>query len=230
MTLAEIYAHADKIGCMAFSTLCDDSGHLEIQSRIAHFFAFDNNGLYLRTMAVKPFYHQLKKHGQLTVSGIYPSGSLTGHNEAGEPFFQPGFAFRLTGAVRELDAAEISTRAATNPDFKTLLFDINKYPNTRGFCLYQGKGEIFDYDFEGAHRDHKLERTRFHFGGLTAQPSGCSISDACIGCGACAQVCTFKAIEPTPNNTYRIRPERCDECGSCTEVCPANAILPGLAL
>lgn len=49
-----------------------------------------------------------------------------------------------------------------------------------------------------------------------------TISDACIACGRCAEVCTHKAI--VPGDPYRILGERCDECGNCYHVCPAGAV------
>ena len=56
MTIKEIYNQFDKIGSVVFATI--DEGYPE--TRIAHFFAYDDKGLYFRTMTTKPFYHQLK--------------------------------------------------------------------------------------------------------------------------------------------------------------------------
>jgi uncharacterized pyridoxamine 5'-phosphate oxidase family protein len=50
MEMNEIYGHFDKIGCLSFSTW--NGG--EIISRIAHFFAYDDDGIYFRTMNTKP--------------------------------------------------------------------------------------------------------------------------------------------------------------------------------
>lgn len=46
MEIAEIYARFDQIGCLTFATI--DKGYL--QTRIAHLFAHDHDGLYFRTM------------------------------------------------------------------------------------------------------------------------------------------------------------------------------------
>ena len=64
LSIREIYEKFDEIGCCAFTTV-DDAG--APVSRIAHFFAADDDGLYLRTMTVKPFYHQMKANGLLAV-------------------------------------------------------------------------------------------------------------------------------------------------------------------
>lgn len=72
MQIKEIYEYFDKIGCLSFSTW---SGY-DVVSRIAHFFAFDDDGIYLRTMTVKPFYEQLTKYKSLSVCGMYPDTAV----------------------------------------------------------------------------------------------------------------------------------------------------------
>lgn len=218
MNMKEIYEYIDKIGCVSFSTI--HGGY--VQSRIAHFFAFDDEGLYFRTMTTKPFYHQLKIYGNVTVCGMYPSTQILGHDDNGAPDFVGGYTFRLIGDIKELTTEEVVLKAKTNSDFKTATYDINKYPATRCFCIYRAKGEIFDYDFKEEKRDHKLLRTRFSFGGMTYNHAGCIITDKCIECGKCYEVCTFKAVEK--GEPYKIISERCDECGSCYLACPVGAI------
>jgi MinD superfamily P-loop ATPase len=47
--------------------------------------------------------------------------------------------------------------------------------------------------------------------------------EACLGCGACAQVCHFDAIEKN-GSKYRIETASCEGCGYCPRVCSFNAI------
>ena len=51
------------------------------------------------------------------------------------------------------------------------------------------------------------------------------INDACIKCGACAEVCPVSCISEG-DEKYIINPEECIECGACAEVCPVNAPHP----
>ncbi len=51
------------------------------------------------------------------------------------------------------------------------------------------------------------------------------ISDECIACGACVDVCPVEAIsEGDPY--YKIDPELCTDCGACVDECPVEAISP----
>ncbi len=53
--IADIYDKFDQNGCLTFATVDKDYP----QTRIAHLFAHDHEGLYFRTTIVKPFYDQL---------------------------------------------------------------------------------------------------------------------------------------------------------------------------
>lgn len=218
MNPEEIFEYAEKIGFLTFSTIEEGCVH----SRIAHFYAADEDGLYLRSMFIKPFFKQMIKSGKLSVCGMYPATKITGYDENGVPDFEPGYTFRVTGDVRELSEEEVQVKAEKNSEFKIALFDMKKYPATRNLVMYRGKGEIYDFDFEMVNRDHKLLRKRFAFGGEEFNPPGSVITDKCTECGTCYETCTFKAIEP--GSPYRVIGERCDECASCILVCPEEAI------
>lgn len=55
-------------------------------------------------------------------------------------------------------------------------------------------------------------------------------SDACIGCGKCAEICHFDSfrLDGPANNligkTWRVDPFACEGCGLCPRVCPVGAI------
>ncbi len=222
MDLTILYGYIEQIGVMSFSTVMNG----EVYSRSAHFNGFDQDGLYFRTMVNKPYCRQLKETGKLTVCGI--SDSTVQHTGNGGVYFPPSFTLRLIGDVRPVPPEVIIKKATTNQMLLTAANDIIAYPAMAegNFVMYRAKVEIYDADFEMEHRDHKLQRTRFAFGGKSFNPGGVRITDKCIECGACREVCSFKAIEAgTP---YRCNPERCDDCGSCIRVCPVDAILESL--
>ena len=218
MDIQEIYEKFDRIGCLAFATI--DGSYP--QTRIAHLFAHDEDGLYFRTMITKAFYVQLEKTGKVSICGMYPKTSVS-HNPEGMPYFEPGYTVRATGDVREISLEALREKAAENDMFTLGVKDIEKYPAMTTFCLYSAWGEVFDLDFGMEHRDHKLLRTRFSFGGRAVPFQGVRITESCIGCGECRDRCSFKAITEQ-DDRFVINPTRCDVCGDCYTVCPADAV------
>lgn len=220
MTLQEIHDAVAKIGCLTMTTMDNNTMH----SRIISVCGGDEDGLYFLTMNVKPFYRQLKANPHIAVCGIYPTSRKDGKNSAGQPYFPPGFTLRISGEAREVPMDEVERQAAQgSAAHQYALEDIERYPAMRLFCIHKGKGEMFDFDFEMEHRDHKLLRTRFAFGGESVNPAGAGINpERCIACGECFDACSFKAIHPgTP---YSVDGARCDECGDCSVVCPEDAV------
>lgn len=220
-TNREIYSMFENIGDCIASTV-DENGMPA--SRVAGFFAGDEDGFYLRTMKVKPFYRQMMAAGSVSICGLKTPEKVR-RDENNLPVFEPGIMLRVTGKVREMSVEEVKAKAEHDSNFDVAVFDINKYPMTVVLHMYEGWGEIYDYDFGMKTRDHKLERERFAFGGAHVVQPGLLIGDKCIGCGTCMSACTFKAIEPgNPGEPYRILGNRCDECGNCYNVCPAGAV------
>jgi ferredoxin len=218
MNLSEIYGKFDQIGCLTFATV--DKG--VPQTRIAHLFAYDHEGLYFRTMITKAFYAQLKQTGKLSICGMFPETSVS-HNKDGMPYFPPGYTIRATGDIKEISLKTLKEKAAANEMFMLGVKDIEKYPAMTTFCLFRAWGEVFDFDFEMEHRPHKLLRTKFSFGGKKIPFQGVRIGEDCIACGECMQACSFKAIYQR-DDAYIIDHAKCDVCGDCYTICPSDAV------
>lgn len=48
-----------------------------------------------------------------------------------------------------------------------------------------------------------------------------TISDACIACGACKEICPVEAI--SEGDIYVIDKDACISCGACQDTCPVGA-------
>lgn len=217
MTIQEIYKYFDRIGCLTFSTIAGRYPY----SRIAHFSGCDEEGFYFRTTKAKSFYRQLISNNTVSVCGMYPDTKVK-YDKEGHAFFTPGYSIRMNGDVREVNNDTVFNKAENNPLFNTAALDISKYKSTKVFCIYMGRGEIFDFDFENEKRDEKLIRIPFNFGGMDPELTKIKISDICTACGKCYEVCTFNAI--IIGSPFSIISEKCDLCGSCFIVCPVKAI------
>lgn len=217
MKIKEIFDYFDRIGSLTFSTI---NGEFP-ETRIAHFRAYDDDGLYFMTMHTKPFYKQLKATNKLSVCGLCANSKIE-ETKDGELIFDAGYFARITGKVKEVSIEDIKKK--NNPIFDYCIKDNERYPAMVVFCLYSARGEIFDYDFDKINRPHKLERVRFSFGDTKIENPGLIIDrERCIGCGKCEKVCTFSAILKK-DEKFEIMGERCDECGSCYLACPVQAI------
>ncbi len=218
MKIKEIYEAFDKIGCLSFSTINEDN---EPESRIAHLRAYDDEGIYFMTMFTKEFYSQLTKSCKVSICGLCASTEVE-HDENGLPIFESGYAIRMTGKVKEIAIEDI--KAKNNPFFDVCINDQEKYKAMVVFCITQGRGDIFDYDFEKINRENKLERTYFSYNSAQNRYKGLKINnDICNACGKCLKKCSFLAIKEE-NKIYTIDKYRCDECGDCYINCPHNAI------
>ena len=51
-----------------------------------------------------------------------------------------------------------------------------------------------------------------------------TVTDDCIGCTKCAQICPSAAIEPRPYEKHEVIDEKCIRCDSCRTACPVHAI------
>ena len=49
------------------------------------------------------------------------------------------------------------------------------------------------------------------------------ITDACVSCGTCVNICPVKAIVDGDSH-YEIEADKCVDCGACEADCPTKAI------
>ena len=73
---------------------------------------------------------------------------------------------------------------------------------------------------------HKFTETNnFYLTILIFSTMAYVISDDCVACGTCMDMCPTGAI--SEGDIYVIDPDTCISCGTCAEACPNEAISEG---
>lgn len=165
----------------------------------------DQDGLYFLTAKGKGFYSRLKSHGYLSLTGVKGKDTMS------------CMAVSVRGKVKEIGDSLLPRLFEKNPYMTEI------YPTTESqraltvFQLYQGNAKWFDLSKK------PVERFSFAFGNAKEEEEGYFITDECIGCKACEEVCPESCIDFTTTPAV-IRQENCLRCGNCMEICPQSAV------
>jgi len=98
------------------------------------------------------------------------------------------------------------------------------------FAALAKTGVLADCDVDAADLHLLLQPAIKQTHDFTGGKSASIITDKCIGCGKCEDVCNFDAAvfngpaNDTVGKTYTIDPIACQGCGVCVHFCPVDAI------
>lgn len=129
---------------------------------------------------------------------------------------------RLRGPVVQPDGDEeqralVDAIFELNPSMNLIYPDEARYI-CDVFYIEQGEGEYFDLG------QKPIFRKPFRLSGEARCEAGTFlVTDACIGCGTCAQKCPEQCV--APGAPYEIDQSHCLRCGICFECCPVQAIV-----
>jgi uncharacterized pyridoxamine 5'-phosphate oxidase family protein/NAD-dependent dihydropyrimidine dehydrogenase PreA subunit len=204
MSNAETYLRylVEKIHTTVVATVDDDG--LPVTAAI-DMMDSDGDSLYFLTAKGKNFYDRLEKRQFLALTAMKGEDTMS------------SVAISLRGKVRELGYDRIPELFEKNPYMKTIYPTEESMQALTAFQIYEGTGEWFDLSKK------PIERASFIFGGAKTKEEGYFISNACIGCGSCVEVCPQKCII-TEDIPYVIEQDHCLHCGNCQTVCPAGAV------
>ena len=165
----------------------------------------DENSLYFLTAKGKSFYDRLIKRKFLAFTAMKGEDTMT------------SVAVSVRGKVRELGFDKIPELFEKNPYMKEIYPTEESRRALTVFQIYEGSGEWFDLSKK------PIERASFAFGKAEESPEGYEITDACIECSSCLDVCPQNCIE-SDTIPYAIEQEHCLHCGNCYTVCPVGAV------
>ena len=166
----------------------------------------DENSLYFLTAKGKSFYDRLIKRKFLAFTAMKGEDTMT------------SVAVSVRGKVRVLGYDKIPELFEKNPYMKEIYPTEESRRALTVFQIYEGNGEWFDLSKK------PIERASFAFGKAEESSEGYKITDACIGCSSCLDVCPQNCIV-SDSIPYMIEQEHCLHCGNCYTVCPVNAVI-----
>ena len=165
----------------------------------------DGSSLYFLTAKGKSFYARLKKSPFLALTALKGKDTMS------------SVAVSVRGKVRELGYDLIPDLFEKNPYMRTIYPTSESMHALTVFQIYEGTGEWFDLSKK------PIERASFSFGGVEKKAEGYFITDACIGCGSCIEVCPQKCLI-TDEIPFVIEQAHCLRCGNCMTACPVRAV------
>lgn len=189
------------VGVLAFATV-DERGAPQVRNISA--VHYERSAMYFFTAKGKDFCRQLLADGRVQILGY------TKYKEM----------IRLSAHAKP--ACETEQQKWIDTIFEEQPYLSNVYPgDTRKLAGIVF--EITDAEIEYFHLGvNPIFRESYTIGSGIVKGRGYQITDACIGCGSCAEHCPQRCIEPaTP---YQIQQEHCLHCGNCHAVCPAQAV------
>ena len=169
-------------------------------NRVIEYNLMADGRLAFATSNQKRFYRQLKEDPRISLAVITTNGWI--------------------GVRIDAEVVEVTEDANIREEY------FEKNPGTKKmfrhgmdaiaiFELVKGHGDMYHlYD-----SDH-IRRLRFSFGGDDPAPLLFRITDACIGCGQCADHCAEGTIYQKEDGKYAIDGSGCEECGICYSHCP----------
>lgn len=165
---------------------------------------YDENGLYFLTAKGKGFYNRLVNKGYLALTGMKGEDTMS------------CVALSVRGKVKEIGATRLPRLFELNP-YMTEIYPTEKSRKALTvFYIYEGSGEWFDLSKK------PIERASFTFGNAVKSQEGYYITDKCIGCGKCFDICPQNCI--SKGTFFTVQQEHCLHCGNCQEICPVGAV------
>lgn len=175
-------------------------------TRVIDMMLSNDENIYFLTAKGKEFYRQLMEQEYLSLSGMTGEGDSIKKK-----------AVSIQGHVKNIGKEKLEEIFEKNPYMAKIYPTEKSREALEVFCIDRGSGDYFDLSTS------PITRGNFEFGGETSRDTGFYITEKCIGCGKCLEVCPQNCIA-TEHRPFVIRQEHCLHCGNCFSVCPLNGV------
>lgn len=192
----------------------DEQGHPV--TRVIDIMLADDTTIYFLTAKGKAFYRQLMQQNYVALSAF---GGGEGYDKKEASIHIK--AVSVQGTVKNIGNEKLDLIFEENPYMKQIYPENESRRALEVFCIEEGIGEFFDLS------TIPITRETFAVGKFSAisetEQQEYGISNDCIQCGACLNVCPQSCIR-TDCRPYKIVTQHCLHCGNCLSVCPVSAV------
>lgn len=183
------------------------------QTRVIDIMLVDEETLYFITAKGKEFYEQLNENKYISVSGFTNSD-----NSGSTERFLNKKSITIRGEVENIGHKFLNNVFEENPYMKEIYPQEKSREVLEVFKIKAGIGEFFDLS------TRPITRDTFYIGDDVEikEREEYYITDKCIGCNMCYEICPQKCIDK--GKPYFIRQSNCLHCGNCISICQYNAV------
>ena len=164
----------------------------------------EDETLYFLTARGKSFYQRLMSHPNIALTGLKGEDTMS------------SIAISLNGRVRNIGHEKLKDIFEKNAYMNQIYPHSESRDALEVFQIYECQGEYFDLS------QKPIFRQSFSVGKEISR-QGYQVTDQCIGCQKCYQVCPQRCIDISVKPVM-IQQNHCLHCGKCYEVCPVKAI------
>lgn len=167
---------------------------------------FDENGIYFLTAKGKSLFNRIINNPYISVSAFKGEETLS------------SVSISFSGKVKHIGNSKISDLFEKNPYMNEIYSKNSSRDALTVFLIEDIYGELFDLSKKPIYRESFSQNKEVY------KKNEYSITNSCIGCSGCKNVCPQDCIDNS-SLPFKINENNCLRCGMCFDVCPVGAVI-----